>query len=67
MRARASSGCMRSARGVEPTTSAKRTVTSLSISSVAAASASEAPHEGQKRAPVGTSAPHVAQVGMCRG
>src|SRR5438132_6628957 len=57
-----SSGCIASARAVEPTTSAKSTVTRRSDSCAASGSATGAPQAGQKRAPEGSSAPQAVQA-----
>ena len=57
---------MRSPSAVEPVTSQKSTVTTFRTSRGAAASASAAPHESQKRAPSRFSAPHCEQTNMVR-
>src|SRR2546423_8742248 len=56
-----SSGSMRSPRTVEPTTSAKRAVTTLRASRGAGAVSRGAPHEAQKRAFSATACPHEGQ------
>ena len=61
MRARSASGSVDSPSAVEPTTSQKRTVTTLRCSRGGSAAASAAPHALQKRASSGFSRPHWAR------
>ena len=62
IRARTASGSRDSPSAVEPTTSAKRTVTVFRTSRAGAASTSGAPQAPQKRNPSGFSWPHWAQI-----